>query len=179
MLHCCQRSPSLLLPFRSAPRSGRFASMSTPINSGGATRSRHCSLPDGATRTRHDDAIPGRRLLLHAWMTSICRAAHWSCCNLVLHPPGNTNNLVDVLYQCGSRCLLQAPSPPWHCCRSACKVHVSHLHVPCVWRRIEVRCYPLLPRPATTLLLPTRLNRARLSFTTGISTTSFSPIWIS
>ena len=29
MFHCCQRSPSPLLPFRSAPRSGRFASMST------------------------------------------------------------------------------------------------------------------------------------------------------
>ena len=78
-------------------------------------------------------------------------------------------------FLCGSRCLLQAPSPPWHCCcRSACKVHVSHLQVPCVWRRIEVRCYPLLPKPVTTLLLPTCLNRARLPFTTGISTTSFS-----
>ena len=40
----------------------------------------------------------------------------------------------------------QAPIPPWHCCdHSACKVHVSHLHVPCVWRRIEVRCCPPLP----------------------------------
>ena len=29
MLRCCQRSPSLLLLFRSAPRSGRFVSMST------------------------------------------------------------------------------------------------------------------------------------------------------
>ena len=29
ILHCCQRSPSPLLPFRSVPRSGRFASMST------------------------------------------------------------------------------------------------------------------------------------------------------
>ena len=104
------------------------------------------SFPGGATRTRHDDTIPGKHLLLHARTARICRASHWGCCNLVLHPPENTNSLVDVLYQCGSRCFLQAPSPPWHCCyRSACKVHVSHLHVPCVWRRIEVRCYPPLP----------------------------------
>ena len=33
-----------------------------PINSGGATRSRHCSLLGGATRTRYDDAISGKRL---------------------------------------------------------------------------------------------------------------------
>ena len=33
-----------------------------PINSGGATRSRHRSLLGGATRTRHDDAISGKRL---------------------------------------------------------------------------------------------------------------------
>ena len=33
-----------------------------PINSGGATRSRHCSLLGGATRMRHDEAISGKRL---------------------------------------------------------------------------------------------------------------------
>ena len=33
-----------------------------PINSGGATRSRHCSFLGGATRRRHDDAISGKRL---------------------------------------------------------------------------------------------------------------------
>ena len=43
----------------------------------------------------------------------------------------------------GFRCIL-APSPPWYCCcHSAHKVHVSHLHVPCVCRRIRC-CRPFL-----------------------------------
>ena len=33
-----------------------------PLDSGGATSSRHCSLLGGATRTHHDDAISGKRL---------------------------------------------------------------------------------------------------------------------
>ena len=43
---------------------------------------------------------------------------------------------------------------------SACKVHVSHLHVPCVWRRIR-RCRPLL-HSATSSLLPSLLHAVRL-----------------
>ena len=55
----------------------------------------------------------------------ICRASHQSCWNLVLQPHGNTNDLVDVLYQ---------------------------------WASTS----------------PARLNRVRLPFSTGTSTTSFS-----
>ena len=58
ILHCCQRSPSPLLPFRSATGSGRFVSMSTQsLMIHPSTRSRHCSLLGGATRTRHDEAV--------------------------------------------------------------------------------------------------------------------------
>ena len=35
-----------------------------PINSGGASRSRHCSILGGATRTHHEDAISGKRLTM-------------------------------------------------------------------------------------------------------------------
>ena len=59
-----------------------------------------------------------RVFLLHVCIISICRASHWSCWNLVFHPHGNTNDLVDVL--------------------------------------------------------SARLNRTRLPFTQGMSTTSFS-----
>ena len=43
-----------------------------PINSGGATRSRHCSLLGGATRTRHDDAISGKRLTMPCDSDFLC-----------------------------------------------------------------------------------------------------------
>ena len=36
----------------------------SPINSGGATCSHHCSLLGGATSTRHEDAISGKRLIV-------------------------------------------------------------------------------------------------------------------
>ena len=78
ILHCCQRSPSPLLPFQSAPRSGRFCFRcqhvldDPPINSGGATRSRHCSLLGGATRTRHDDASSGKRLTVPCDSDFLC-----------------------------------------------------------------------------------------------------------
>ena len=94
ILHCCQRSTLPLLPFRSAPRSERFASMSTrslmihPIDSGGATRKRHCSLLGGATRarsdadtcvlpsdatcTRHDDAFSSKRLTVPCDSDFLC-----------------------------------------------------------------------------------------------------------
>ena len=94
--------------------------------------------------------LPTLAVLPARAMTMPCPVFCTSGCNLVLHPPKNTNDLVDVLYHCGSRCLLKAPTPPWHCCdRSACLVHVSHLQVPCIWRRIEVRCYPPLPIAAS------------------------------
>ena len=43
-----------------------------PINSGGATHSRHCSLLGGATRTRHDDAISGKRLTVPCDSDFLC-----------------------------------------------------------------------------------------------------------
>ena len=92
--HCCQKSSLPLLPFRSASRSGRFASMSTrslvihpstpavppapPHCSlvGGATRTRSdaatCVLPSDATRTRHDDAIFSKRLTVPCDSDFLC-----------------------------------------------------------------------------------------------------------
>ena len=45
-----------------------------PINSGGATHSRHCSLPGGATRTRHDDAISDKRLTMPCGSDFLCHS---------------------------------------------------------------------------------------------------------
>ena len=43
-----------------------------PMNSGGATRSLHFSPPGGATRTRHNDAISGKGVLV---LVLICPSA--------------------------------------------------------------------------------------------------------
>ena len=59
-----------------------------------------------------------------------------------------------LAHQVPFRCF-QATSPPWHCC-GAYKVHISRLHVPCVWRRIR-RCRPPL-YSATASLLPSLLH---------------------
>ena len=72
------------------------------------------SYPDGATRTRHDDAMPSKRLLLHVWIVSICRASHWSCRNLVLLPGTPTilsMNCISVGLGVSSLAYLQAPKP--------------------------------------------------------------------
>ena len=77
-LHCCQRSPSPLLPFRSAPGSGRFASMSTRSlmiqPSTLAVLPAPATVPflGGATRTRHDGAISSKRLTVPCDSDFLC-----------------------------------------------------------------------------------------------------------
>ena len=50
-----------------------------PINSGGATRSHHCLIHGSATRTRHDDAISGKRLAMPCDYASLDDNAFRDC----------------------------------------------------------------------------------------------------
>ena len=76
VLHCCQRLSSPLLPLRCVPRSERFALTSLrllvihPSTLAGLPAPHLCLIHGGATRTRHDDAIPGKRLTM-----PLCRSA--------------------------------------------------------------------------------------------------------
>ena len=94
----------------------------SPINSGGATRSRHCSLlggatrtrsdaatcvlPSDATRTRHDDAFSSKRLTVPCDSDSVCQSdPRWPRIATRLFAHSAQHNFLGQFFCC-PRCVL-------------------------------------------------------------------------